>query len=94
MSHVGYWQLIETAPRDGREILCCWAGRAGWATLVWKINRRISEAHRQEVFLDRSTSYFGDPNEMDDYDLAIAANQPTHWFDLPDVPAALPNIRP
>lgn len=73
------WQPIETAPRDGTIIPCCWQGRhedrrfeADWVALRWKRNPRTNE------------EYFGDPVESDDY--SYVTDQPTHWFDLPKVP--------
>lgn len=69
---VAAWQPIETALKEWRIIPCSWRGREGWQPLTWKTNRRTSR------------SYFGDPNESDDYDLAD--DQPTHWFNLPDIP--------
>jgi hypothetical protein len=66
------WQPIETAPKNGRVIPCCWAGSPEWIPLRWKHNRRIDRA------------YFGDPDEYDDYNLVD--EPPTHWFDLPEIP--------
>ena len=66
------WEPIETAPKDGTLVPCCWAGDGDWMILRWKTNPRIKQ------------SYFGDPNEDDDYE--IADYQLTHWFDLPKVP--------
>jgi hypothetical protein len=66
------WQPIETAPKDGSIIPCCWAGGDNWFGLRWKTNRRVDQ------------SYFGDPEEDDDYDLID--RQPTHWFQLPEIP--------
>lgn len=86
MSGANGWQPIVSAPRDGREIPCCWIGGRSWTSLAWKYNTRIAAAHQQGDSLELKTRYFGDPNEMDDYDLAIAENQPTHWFDLPATP--------
>lgn len=73
------WQPIETAAREWRIIPCCWAHQSdnrpdcGWAALTWKTNSRTG------------LSYFGDPVESDDYDLAD--DQPTHWFNLPEIPS-------
>lgn len=68
------WEPIETAPKDGSLVLCCWSGRSNVACLlVWKTNWRINK------------SYFGDPDEHDDYDLVEPENWPTHWFPYPEI---------
>ena len=69
-----FWETIDTAPKDGSLILCAWAGQKDIALLMWKFNDRTG------------TSYFGDPDEWDDY--AIMNEQPTHWFKLPPIPDA------
>lgn len=74
---VGGWLPIGTVPEPikqaGALIPCCWAGRDQWTTLVWKRNPRTGR------------SYFGDPYEMDDHE--IADDQPTHWLAVPPLPA-------
>jgi hypothetical protein len=77
---VAAWQPIESAPKDGSVIPCCWAGRLSgsiyqpsWAPMRWKLNPRTNR------------EYFGDPEEYDDYDLAD--DQPTHWFKMPESPS-------
>jgi hypothetical protein len=83
----GGWRPIETAPKDGTPIVC-WAN--GWEPLFlcWKTNRRIVEARKLDPaqVSDMTDSYFGDPNEMDDYDLAKPGNGPTHFMPLPPPP--------
>ena len=76
------WESIETAPKDGREILC-W--KAGWERpcfLRWKSNPRIEAAHRAGVNLDLAVEYWGDPREYDDYDDAKDGAAPTYWLPL------------
>ena len=77
------WQPIETAPKDGSLVLCCWSPwkpvaygpeQGEVCLLRWKLNPR------------NSREYFGDPDEWDDYELADITNQPTHWLPLPDLP--------
>ncbi len=82
------WQSIETAPHDG-SLIVCWA--KDWprpALLEWKTNRRIVDARRLDpdsvgTMFD---SYFGDPVEWDDYDMAKPNGQPTHWHPLDPFP--------
>lgn len=66
------WERIETAPKDGRLLVCWKPGWDFWSVRGWKYNRRT----------DRS--YFGDPWEDDDVDMAD--DQPEYWFDFPAFP--------
>lgn len=70
------WLPIESAPKDGRRILC-WAD--GWDAifLVWKLNKRINK------------SYYGNPCEDDDYE--YVGSCPTHWLPLifPNCPSSV-----
>lgn len=87
------WQPIETAPKDGSRVLC-WA--PGWDNptfLIWKHNRRLDRpkyghlSQDEETWLEaRLADYFGDPDEMDDYELALVSGGPTHWMPLPELP--------
>jgi hypothetical protein len=78
------WQPIETAPKDGTIIPCLHAGKDQWRPLRWKTNSRITTGKKRGDTWNRYLeSYFGDPNEMDDYDLALPENQPTHWLKIP-----------
>ena len=64
------WLPIDQAKRDGSFIV---GYREGWdwpQLLRWKINSRTGD------------EYFGDPDEMDDYDLIEEG--PTHFLPVPD----------
>ena len=79
------WGPVSTAPRNGTLIL---AWNHLWEQprlVVWKTNRRIVDAHAKGEDADKkyAESYFGDPVEMDDYNLAYDEG-PTHWFFYPD----------
>ena len=76
----GPWQPIETAPKDSSLVLC-W--RRGWhpVFLMWKTNERIVRAHKanEARAVRLKESYFGDPDEYDDYNYATPGGAPTHW---------------
>lgn len=83
------WVPIDSAPRvGGKSVIVCWAGRPDSVSLlVWKTNDRIASARKSGQDLDGMVdSYFGDPVEYDDYDLAKPENFPTHWLPRPEVP--------
>lgn len=80
----GVWLPIAEAPRDGTRIICGWTranpdhGSLAWCELVWKHNPRTDQY------------YFGDPREMDDYDLAPVSAWPDVFMAIPPVPARVP----
>jgi hypothetical protein len=51
---------------------------------------RIVSAHREGHNQELSECYFGDPDEMDDYELAEDGYGPTHYIQLPPVPTSKP----
>ena len=85
------WRPINFAPRAlGERILLAWPNKVvsiGW----WATNPRLEK-------LDTVTlaehgwqpNHFTYHNELDDYELSIAANQPTHWMPLPLLPGEKP----
>ena len=87
------WRDIESAPKDGSLVLCCWAGGDTVVLLRWKTNDRITQALASKdpdaiaYWAGYSDTYYGDPVEWDDYDLAKPGNGPTHWLPYPPIPA-------
>ncbi len=54
---------------------------------MWKTNDRISRAIASGGDAEGlHESYFGDPEESDDYELADPKNFPTHWTPISPVP--------
>lgn len=84
------WQPIETAPKDGSAVLCGWAKTGEYALCRWKLNSRLEASHSRGGMLEYATEYFGDLEELDDYDYALAKNFPTHWLPIPAMPEASP----
>ena len=80
------WQPIETAPKDGSLIVGFAPSWGRPSFLVWKTNPRIVSAHKSNESPEMAESYFGNPDESDDYELAQPGGGPTHWHPL----AALP----
>jgi hypothetical protein len=64
------WQPIETAPKDGTQILCCWAGSPEMDCLRWIASREAWCVH---------SGGWGEARYRDD-------EAPTHWMPLPEVP--------
>lgn len=85
------WHPIQTAPRTGSRVLVCWEGRGPpWLPeiMIWKTNSRIVDARERGYDVGPQVdSYFGDPDESDDYELADPKNFPTHWLPIPPVPS-------
>ena len=94
------WQPIATAPKDGSRVVCWRSGMDSPEVLVWKTNGRLIHPDDAAAFNagklsaparssveGHDASYFGDPHEMDDYDLARPENFPTHWLDFRPLPA-------
>lgn len=66
------WESIDSAPKDGTEVL---AWRAGWdrpSWVAWRTNSRTN------------TDFWNDVEEQDCYD--IETEPPTHWVRLPVLP--------
>lgn len=77
-----HWQPIETAPRDGSDVLCCWAGRDGWEILRWKRSAP-----------DGQGEFFGVTAENYADDLDLQTNQPTHWLLVPRPPGVVESVQ-
>jgi hypothetical protein len=86
------WRPIAEAPKDGSRVLC-WA--PGWEPcfLIWKLNPRITDMRSLPGDANIEThpqAYFGDPLEMDDYELAAQGHGPTLYMPLPLPPEDTP----
>lgn len=79
------WQPIESAPKDGTRILVLWPGNyvgIAW----WKTNPRLIREPHAVVRNGWQASYFACSEELDDYEISMSENQPTHWMPLPSPP--------
>lgn len=79
------WRPIHEAPQNGSKQIVGWEN-GNWAICIWKTNDRIVSAQKNGQLVDCRTSYWGDPAEWDDYDLALAVNAPSFWLPVPPVP--------
>jgi len=89
------WEPISSAPKTGVPIVCC-GPRMAPRFVVWKTNHRIvtAQAIGDQEAKKVSASYFGDPDQWDDYALARPENAPTHWHALPMTPYLESVIKP
>ena len=55
-----------------------------WGVVMWKTNPRWDDD--QEMLKTHPQPYFGDPDEFDDYDMAMPENAPSMYlpFDEPE----------
>jgi hypothetical protein len=84
------WRLVADKKPALWQNVICW--REGWPepqALMWKTNDRITRAVAEGHADGMVDTYFGDPNESDDYELARPENWPTHWMPLPKHPNPL-----
>ena len=101
MVKMAEWQAIDTAPRDGTDILLYWPsfycptyGDDGSHPFVgigrWKTNSRLTghsaDSLRESDLDGGSDSYFSDTWRMDDYGLSLPGSAPTHWQPIPSPP--------
>lgn len=56
-----------------------------------KYHGRVPDQREMDYLANLNESYFGDPAESDDYELAEVGKGPTHWLPLPKQPT---NITP
>lgn len=81
------WMPIETAPKDGTEIIGCFSHDYGWQdkptqygpwTMRWCVNEWVSSWDGERVILrqDWSGTDYSDPEPY-----------PTHWMPLPVLPS-------
>lgn len=77
------WQPMETAPKDGTQVLLAW--ECGYALACWK----------EDAMFERCEQHPGwevDSGEGDCwYAFSLRPDQPTHWMPLPALPV-VPNI--
>lgn len=76
----GGWQPIETAPRDGTEVLICWADIPQMAVAQW--DQDYAEMDFAEGVGWRDGSDYGCGG--------MIGAMPTHWMPLPPPPTKAP----
>jgi len=81
------WQPIETAPKDGTEVVL-YNGKVGNGAFV-EVTYGICEEDGDE----KAFSFCNDWSGLDHYFTPPCAPQPTHWMPLPTPPPATPPKR-
>ncbi len=78
------WQPIETAPKDGTEILATWSGDLYGGGLYWKyavVQWGNDMGHGKEKDKEWLLAEIG-PHAISE----IPSGDPTHWMPLPEPP--------
>ena len=78
------WQPIETAPKDGTQILVCWINYKGEGrqSVVRWTDEYGGEGHRWLIGMSLPK------DEQRGVALQLVKRHPTHWQPIPDFPKA------
>jgi len=75
------WQPIETAPRDGRAVILCWAIDADGGPIDWTENMQTAGVFVQVASWSESALWWALYTD-DSMDIVMHFD-PTHWMPLP-----------
>jgi hypothetical protein len=80
------WQPIETAPKDGRDVLLFWCDEYGPDTI------QVYACGHWREFGDGSRGWIGESFHASEkcFWTRLLGEHPTHWMPLPDPPVASP----
>ncbi len=82
------WQRYVVRLPNGWWGIAMWKFNSRWGDHEHNPNRHSQTAEDLEFSRTHTQPYFGDPEESDDYDMALPVNTPTHFIDVRPLPTS------